>query len=51
LLPKFSRFGSLARLFVRAQPVDATPSKVKLLSKGGVYDPRETVWTFGGAEE
>ena len=23
----------------------------KAVFKGGVYDPRETVWAFGGAEE
>jgi hypothetical protein len=34
-----------------AQPVDATPSDINLSTKGGVYDPRETVWTFGGAKE
>jgi hypothetical protein len=36
---------------VPAQPVDATPSDINLFIKGGVYDPRETVWAFGGAEE
>ncbi len=39
------------RLPLRAQAVDATPSGIDLLSKGGVYDPRETVWAFCGAEE
>jgi hypothetical protein len=34
-----------------AQPVDATPSDINLFTKGGVYDPKETVWTFGGAKE
>jgi hypothetical protein len=29
------------RLGVPAQPVDATPSNINLLSKGGVYGPRE----------
>src|SRR6266404_7439416 len=36
---------------MRAQPVDAIPSGITLFSKGGVYDPREAVWAFGGAEE
>ena len=27
-----------------------TPSGIKLFFKGGVYETRETVWVFGGAE-
>src|SRR6266705_3823699 len=47
-----SRFcRSSDRISLRAQAVDATPSGIDLLSKGGVYDPRETVWAFCGAEE
>jgi len=38
-------------LFVRAQTVDATPSGIKAVFKGGVYEAREKVWAFGGAEE
>jgi hypothetical protein len=38
-------------LVVRPQQVDATPSGIKLFFKGGVYEARETVWAFGGAEE
>jgi hypothetical protein len=30
---------------------NATASGIRLFSKGGVYDARETVWAFGGAEE
>ena len=41
----------LFRLRLPAQPVDATPSDINLFTKGGVYDPRETVWAFGGAKE
>src|SRR6266705_6445956 len=46
-------FGTIpvVRLALRAQPVDATPSDIDFLTKGGVYDPRETVWAFGGAED
>jgi hypothetical protein len=36
---------------VPVQTVDATPSGIKLFSKGGVYEARETVWAFGRAEE
>jgi hypothetical protein len=32
-----------------AQPVDATPSVINLISKGGVYDATETGKTFGDA--
>jgi len=41
----------MSRLVVRAQTVDATPSGIKLVLKGGVYEGWETVWAFGGAEE
>jgi hypothetical protein len=33
-------------LFMRAQPVDATPSRLDVRSKGGVYDRRETCKAF-----
>ncbi len=36
---------------LRAQAVDATPSVYKAGFKVGVYDPREMVWAFFGAEE
>jgi hypothetical protein len=47
----FTQLLASAWLVVPAQPVDATPSDINLFIKGGVYDPRETVWAFGGAEE
>jgi hypothetical protein len=40
-----------ARLVVWSQQVDATPSNINLLSKGGVYDPRETGGAFCDAED
>jgi hypothetical protein len=33
-----------------SQPVDATPSDMNLLSKGGVYDPSESGGAFCDAE-
>jgi hypothetical protein len=36
---------------VPAQPIDATPSGINLLFKGGVYGPRETDGIFRGAED
>src|SRR5580700_12001514 len=33
------------------QTVDATPSGIKLFFKGGVYEARETVRAFRGAED
>ena len=35
---------------VSVQTVAATPSGIKLFFKGGVYETRETVWAFRGAE-
>ena len=40
-----------SRFVVPVQPVDATPSGIKLFFKGGVYEARETVWAFRGAED
>jgi hypothetical protein len=34
-----------------SQWVDATPSNIKLLLKGGVYGPRETGGAFSGAAD
>src|SRR6266849_2219583 len=41
--------GSDARLTLRAQQVDASPSKINLLFRGGVYAPRETGGAVSGA--
>src|SRR5277367_5311979 len=41
----------LVRLRGWSQWVDATPSNIKLLFKGGVYDPRETGGAFCGAAD
>jgi hypothetical protein len=40
----------LAKRYLPVQAVAATPSGIKLFSKGGVYETRETVWVFGRAE-
>src|SRR6266852_9676252 len=41
----------LGHITLRAQPVDATPSGINLLFKGGVYGPRETCGVFCGAKD
>src|ERR1700688_71856 len=48
--PPFMQWVSL-RLRGWSQWVDATPSNMKLLFKGGVYDSRETGCAFCGAAE
>src|SRR6266852_9495648 len=41
----------LGHITLRAQPVDATPSGINLLFKGGVYGTRETCGVFCGAKD
>src|SRR5580704_15001919 len=44
-------FIGLVRFALPIQTVDATPSGIKLFFKGGVYEARETVRAFRGAED
>src|SRR5215469_11506255 len=46
-----ARCGTIVRLRLPVQTVDATPSAIKAAFKGGVYEARETVWAFRGAED
>src|SRR5580704_14797715 len=44
-------FIGLVRFALPIQTVDATPSGIKLFFKGGVYEARQTVRAFRGAED
>jgi hypothetical protein len=50
-VPSKSGFGNFTSVIGRSQPVDATPSDMNSISKGGGYGTRKTEQAYHGAAD